>query len=134
MKKNIITFLLIWIGLINCSFVKADKIDDLDDCYYQRNCIITEQENSSEYRNLKQKDIKNISKKQVYIRYYQNHLIFIKNFEKKHPYLRKDILKYHKLFNKWFLELVNNWNISPELIKKINKSLNSLYLKAEYYE
>ena len=130
MKNYLLILLTLGLWLVNCSLVKADKIDDLTDSCL-RTWSINKKDNSHE--NINQL-IQSELNKDTYIRFYQAHLEFIKKFESKHPYLRKDILKYHKLFNEGFIQLTKNWYISQDLLLKINKKLKNLYLKATYYE
>jgi len=130
MKNYLLILLTLGLWLVNCSLVKADKIDDLTDTIL-KTCTINKKNNS--YKNTNQL-IQSKLNKDTYIRFYQAHLEFIKEFESKHPYLRKDILKYHKLFNEGFIQLTKNWYIPQDLLLKINKKLKNLYLKATYYE
>jgi len=125
---------MLWLGFMwNTSFAGKIKVDK--DVWSVDDCLLFEGGNS-----LDEKDCLSIIKdninyeNNVFIKYYQHHILFIKDLENKHPYLRKDILKYHKLFNKWFLELKENKTISKDTIKKTNKCLRNLYLKIEQYD
>ncbi len=117
-----------WIWFLwNISF--ADKVDDvhMDDC-----AVIKSVTN---WRITDETDIKTAYKNgKVLINYYQHHLSFIKRLDLQYPYLKKDILKYHKLFNEWLLELKEKWNISLKLIKKIKKKRKNLEFKIGQYE
>ncbi len=127
MKKTMLIFLMLWLGFIwNTSFankIKTDKnTDNTTDCLLIR-----------DNKNIKQQLLK-CSDDEIFINYYQQHLYFVKQLEFKHPYLRKDILKYHNLFNLWLLELKKNWKMSIKMIKKIKKRRDNLYLKIQQYE
>jgi len=113
---------MLWLGFMwNTSF--ASKIKVYKDIGSVDNCLSLEND-----------DENNDCEKNIFVNYYQHHIFFIRNLENKHPYLRKDIFKYHKLFNKWFLELKENKTISKDTINKTNKCLRNLYLKIEQYE
>ncbi len=115
MKKTMLIFLMLWLGFMwNTSFANKVKIDKNTD--NTNDCLLIE--NNKKNNNFKRKLLK-CSADKILINYYQHHLYFIKQLEFKHPYLRKDILKYHKLFNLWLSELKENRNISIKMIKKI---------------
>ncbi len=130
MKKSLLVFLMLWLGFMwNTSFANKVKIDDNTDNI--NDCLLTK-------TNKRNNKIKENWKKCLYdrilIKYYQHHLYLIKQINLNYPHLEKDILKYHKLFNQWLLELKKNWNISIKTIKKIIKKKNDLYLKMKQYE
>jgi len=130
MKKTMLIFLMLWLGFMwNTSFANKVKIDKNTD--NTNDCLLIE--NNKKNNNFKRKLLK-CSADKILINYYQHHLYFIKQLEFKHPYLRKDILKYHKLFNLWLSELKENRNISIKMIKKIKKKRDNLYLKLQQYE
>ena len=130
MKKSLLVFLMLWLGFMwNTSFANKVKIDDNTDNV--NDCLLIK---TSERNNDLKENWKKCSYDKIFINYYQHHLYFIKQIEFNHPYLKKDVLKYHKLFNQWLLELKENWNISIKTIKRIKKKRNNLYLKIQQYE
>ena len=136
MKKTMLIFLMLWLGFMwNTSFankIKVDKdIGSVDHCLSLENDSLLDEKDC--LLTIKNKDNINCENN-VFVKYYQHHIFFIKKLENQHPYLRKDIFKYHKLFNKWFLELKENKTISKDTINKTNKCLRNLYLKIEQYE
>jgi len=119
MKKNILIFILLWIWFIQNPSFSCEIKKNNNDWY-----IIDE----NKWKDKKQYNYN------VNIKYYQNHLVFIQTMINKHPYLKNDIIHYHKLFNKWFLELNKNEKISKNTLDKIKKQLKNLYLKIWQYE
>jgi len=133
---------MLWLGFVwNTSFANKIKVNDdiktMDDCLSLRNNDMNDniESNINIKRNNNLGIANNKYNKDYYlINYYQNHISFIKNMDNKYPYLESEILKYHKSFNKWFLELKENKKISKETINKTNKYLKNLYLKIKQYE
>jgi len=119
----------------NTSFANKVRLDKdtgfVDNCLPLENDILLDEKGCSSIID----DEENTNcENNVFVKYYQHHIFFIKILENEHPYLRKDIFKYHKLFNKWFLELKENKTISKNTISKTNKCLRNLYLKIEQYD
>ena len=132
-KKNIIIFIILWIWFFwwnnSFSYNFCDEEGKKEE-------IRMNNTNKEKYNNDENKkgiiNIKNVNN--LIIEYYQQHIEIIQKLEKQYPYLKNDILKYHKLFNKWISELHNNWDISYKLVKKIKKQKEKLLFKIKLYE